>query len=366
MFVISTRNFPPEVGGMQNLIGGLSDALINHGPVKVFAEKTDGFEEYDNISKVDIERFGGIKIFRKYRKANRVKEFIKNNKNIRSIFFDHWKSVEKLNSNVFENIPTICLIHSKEINHSKNSNLNSRVLKSLDKVKYIVANSNFTKNLGMNIGLPDKKIHIIHPGHDEPINVGSNFKDESQKLFGESFPKILTVARLDRRKNHQNILICIRNLKEKFPKIKYISVGDGEEKNRLLSLVKELKLQNQVTFLDKINQELKVSLTQNSNLFLMPSITFKKSVEGFGISFIEAASYGVGSIGGKHGGASDAIKNNETGLICDGNDINSIYGSILKFFENDNYKKFGSNAKKFSENFTWKKIVRKYLNLIQI
>ena len=131
MFVISTRNFPPEVGGMQNLIGGLSDALINHGPVKVFADKTDGQEEYDNISKVDIERFGGIKIFRKYRKANRVKEFIKNNKNIRSIFFDHWKSVEKLNSNVFKNIPTICLIHSKEINHSKNSNLNKRVLKSL-------------------------------------------------------------------------------------------------------------------------------------------------------------------------------------------------------------------------------------------
>ena len=118
--------------------------------------------------------------------------------------------------------------------------------------------------------------------------------------------------------------------------------------------------------LDNISQDLKVSLIQTSNLFLMPSITFKKSVEGFGISFIEAASYGVGSIGGKHGGASDAIKNNETGLICDGNDINSIYGSILKFFENDNYKKFGSNAKKFSENFTWKKIVRKYLNLIQI
>ena len=45
----------------------------------------------------------------------------------------------------------------------------------------------------------------------------------------------------------------------------------------------------------------------------MPSIIYKKSVEGFGISFIEAASYGVGSIGGIDGGAEDAIKNNETG-----------------------------------------------------
>ena len=66
------------------------------------------------------------------------------------------------------------------------------------------------------------------------MNVGSNFKDESQKLFGESFPKILTVARFDKKKNHQNILICIRNLKEKFPKIKYISVGDGEEKSTVI------------------------------------------------------------------------------------------------------------------------------------
>ena len=42
MFIISTRNFPPEVGGMQNLMGGLANALINHGPVKVFADKFEG------------------------------------------------------------------------------------------------------------------------------------------------------------------------------------------------------------------------------------------------------------------------------------------------------------------------------------
>ena len=41
MFVISTRNFPPDVGGMQNLIGGLAKALVNHGPVTVFADKTE-------------------------------------------------------------------------------------------------------------------------------------------------------------------------------------------------------------------------------------------------------------------------------------------------------------------------------------
>ena len=99
MFVISTRNFPPDVGGMQNLIGGLAKALVNHGPVTVFADKTEKQTDYDNVSKATIERFGGFKLFRKYRKANRVSEFVKENKNIRSIFFDHWKSVEKINVN---------------------------------------------------------------------------------------------------------------------------------------------------------------------------------------------------------------------------------------------------------------------------
>ena len=47
----------------------------------------------------------------------------------------------------------------------------------------------------------------------------------------------------------------------------------------------------------------------------MPSIIHEKSVEGFGISFIEAAQYGIPSIGGKDGGASDAIIHEKTGLI---------------------------------------------------
>ena len=94
MFVISTRNFPPEIGGMQNLMGGLAKALVNHGPVKVFADKTEGFEKYDSSSNIEVERFGGIKILRKYRKANKVVEFVKNNQNVRSIFFDHWKKFQ--------------------------------------------------------------------------------------------------------------------------------------------------------------------------------------------------------------------------------------------------------------------------------
>ena len=158
--------------------------------------------------------------------------------------------------------------------------------------------------------------------------------------------------------------MCIKNLKSKFPNIKYISIGNGDEKKNLEKLKNELGLDKEVNFLYETNEQLKIALLNNSDLFLMPSVIYKKSVEGFGISFIEAASYGKGSIGGKDGGAKDAILDGKTGFLCDGNDLNSIYETIIKFFENENYKKLGSNAQDFSKNFKWNKIIKKYLKLI--
>ena len=144
MFLVSTRNFPPELGGMQNLMEGLSNALINHGPVKVFADNHEHAENYDQNSKLNIERISGFKIFRKYRKANLVKDFIKQNQ-IRACFFDHWKSIENIDLETLKKTKSFCLIHSKEINHPVGSSLNKRVLKSLGKADFVIANSKFTK-----------------------------------------------------------------------------------------------------------------------------------------------------------------------------------------------------------------------------
>ena len=123
-------------------------------------------------------------------------------------------------------------------------------------------------------------------------------------------------------------------------------------------------LKNEVTFLKYIDFNLKNALNSESNLFIMTSRIEKKSVAGFGISFIEAASYGVGDIGGKDGGASDAISHKKTGLICDGNDLNALYETLLKTLSDNHYKELGSNALAFSKNFSWDKIVKKYIELI--
>ena len=69
MFVVITRNFPPDIGGMQSLMEGLSKGLTNHGPVKVFADEYPNDKDYDQNSNLEIQRISGFKIFRKFRKA---------------------------------------------------------------------------------------------------------------------------------------------------------------------------------------------------------------------------------------------------------------------------------------------------------
>ncbi len=363
MFVVSTRNFPPDIGGIQSLMEGLSNSLLNHGPVKVFADSYTDSEKYDKNSPLHIERVSGFKLFKKIRKASLVNNFIKNNE-IRAIFFDHWKSIEKIDEEFLKKTVSFCLIHSKEINHNIGTSLNNRMKKSLNKANFIISNSKYTKNLGIQLGLNKEKIKVINPGSNYPMELKKEYIEKARKIFKDAYPKIITIARLDKRKNHQNILMCIKNLKIKFPKIKYISIGDGEEKRNLKSLQEELGLRDEVTFLYKTNNDIKNSLLNNSDLFLMPSIIHNKSVEGFGITFIEAASYKKGSIGGNCGGERDAIEDGKTGYICDGNDLNSIYETVLKFFNNDNYKTLGNNAHEFSKNFKWNIIIKKYLELI--
>ena len=90
-------------------------------------------------------------------------------------------------------------------------------------------------------------------------------------------------------------------------------------------------------FFKDISDDLKNSLVAKSDIFIMPSIIHKSSVEGFGIAFIEAAKFGVPSIGGKDGGASDAIEHEKTGLICDGTNLDDIYSSITTMLENKKY-----------------------------
>ena len=359
MYLIVTRSFPPELGGMQSLMWGLARELSKNFMIKVFADYIENHKEFDEQATFSIERVGGPKLLRKYRKAYLIDEFIKNGK-INGIIADHWKSLEHLKTNKKK----YCLIHGKEINHAKGSGINKRLLKVLNNVEKVIANSKYTKDLAINIGVKEENIIVINPGIDPIKDLDQKSLEKVESLLAVKTPRLITVSRFDKRKNHQKVIMALRNLKQIYPDIIYICIGYGDEEENIKDLVKELDLEGQVMFFKDISEDLKNALVAKSNIFVMPSTIYKSSVEGFGIAYTEAAQLSIPSIGGKDGGASDAIDHEKTGLICDGNNLDNIYSSINSMFENKKYLEYGKNAKEFVSKFYWPNIIEEYKKIL--
>jgi phosphatidylinositol alpha-1,6-mannosyltransferase len=359
MYLIVTRSFPPELGGMQSLMWGLAKEMSKNFMIKVFADFQEGHKEFDERLNFSIERVGGIKFLRKIRKAQLIDEISKENK-IDGIIGDHWKSLELLKSNKKK----YCLIHGKEINHPKGGRLNNRILKVLNNVEKVIANSNYTKNLAIEIGVNQEKIIVINPGVNQVNELDKKSTEKVESLLKVKMPRLITVSRFDKRKNHEKIIMALRNLKQIYPDIVYICIGYGEEEENIKKLVKELDLDSQVMFFKDISDNLKNALVARSNIFVMPSVIHKSSVEGFGIAYVEAAQYSIPSLGGKDGGASDAISHGKTGLICDGNNLDDIYSSLNSMIESKKYIELGKNAKEYASKFHWEKILEEYKKIL--
>ena len=203
MYLVVTRSFPPEVGGMQNLMWGLVNSISKYNLTKVYADYHEDHKNIDDTVSYSIERIKGAKLIRKYRKAFIINNFIEDNKNIKCIIADHWKSLELIKSNKKK----ICLIHSKEINHNKGSLLNKRVTNVLNNVDYVVSNSEFTKNLAIENGVNSEKIIVINPGVYPVKEIDKKISNEADSLLKNKNPRLITVSRLDKRKNHEKVIM---------------------------------------------------------------------------------------------------------------------------------------------------------------
>ena len=359
MYLIITRAFPPELGGMQSLMWGLTKEMSKNFMIKVFADYQENHKEFDKKENFSIERVGGIKLLRKIRKAQLINEFIKENK-VQGVIADHWKSLELIKTDKKK----YCLIHGKEINHPQGSSLNKRAIKVLNNVEKVIANSEYTKSLAINNGVNRELVKVINPGINSAKELDKNSLEKVESLFKIKTPRLITVSRFDKRKNHEKVIMALRNLKQIYPDIVYICIGYGDEEKNIKSLVEELNLNTQVMFFKDISDNLKNALVAKSDIFIMPSVIHKTSVEGFGIAYVEAAQYGIPSIGGKDGGASDAIEHNKTGMICDGNNLDEIYASLNSMIENKRYLELGKNAKEYVSKFNWEKIILEYKKIL--
>ena len=92
----------------------------------------------------------------------------------------------------------------------------------------------------------------------------------------------------------------------------------------------------------------------------MPALTTPESIEGFGISNIEAASYGLPCIVSDSGGTPESVGDN--GIIVKENNPKELANSIINIFEK--YKTYSNESYIFANKFDYKIKIKEYLNII--
>lgn len=353
MIIIFTQCFPPRIGGIENLVFNISKYLaLNSKKIYVLADDSKG--SLDEEVKFPIKYFSGIKFLRKKKKSFFLKKLAKEN-DIKAIITDSWKSLEYLPNNLLDkNI--ICLAHGAEFPQNPSQDKKIRIKNSLAKAKHIIVNSQYTSSLCKSY-VNANKIQLIRPGFTLPARI---------ELRKKSKPILITISRLEERKGIDLVIETIPQLLKKHPNLTYKIAGDGPDRDRIESLIKDNKLEKQVECLGYIDQKTKVELYQQAKIFVMPSRIVGNSVEGFGIVYVEAAAYGVPTIGSNKGGASDAIAANKTGLLCSGTDKNELFDKIDKLLSDERlYKEFSNNSLTHSKQYSWENIIKEYIKIIE-
>ena len=301
--------------------------------------------DFDSKCKFDIFRFDQIKFLRKKIKLSFAQNFLKNNK-IDIIFFDSWKSLEPFNYAI--GAKKICLVHGNEILKLSSKD---RILNSLNKADLVIYNSKFTKNKAIKNFKSLKKINhtIIYPAFTKKIS-----KNKIKKKYD-----LCTVARLEYRKGHHLVFEAMSVLRNKYNMIlKYAILGDGPELSRLKDLVIKHSLLEQVDFIYHDYPSEKIF--KNSSVHIMPTLTTPDSIEGFGISNVEAASFGLPCIVSNSGGTPESIGRN--GIIVKENDTKQLVKSIIDIFKT--YKSYSRQSYLFANKFESNKKIKEYLNAI--
>lgn len=123
------------------------------------------------------------------------------------------------------------------------------------------------------------------------------------------------------------------------------------------SLVNELHIRDKIVIKEWVNDI--ENYLQIANLLLHTSEN-----ESFGLSILEALSFGIPVVATKAGGVVEVMKDGETGFLCEIGDINYLATSVKKILKDEVLAKtIGEKSLQYvQENFSSETIVKKYLD----
>jgi phosphatidyl-myo-inositol dimannoside synthase len=166
---------------------------------------------------------------------------------------------------------------------------------------------------------------------------------------------ILTVGRVEKRKGHDMLAQAMPEIVREFSEALWIVVGSGPELENVRASVNELGLADHVVFTGGLSYEALSGLYARADVFIMPNRRIGPDIEGFGIVFLEAATFGVPCIAGNSGGARNAIDPGRTGLLCDGESPAEIAAAALTLLRDpEKTKNMGEAGRVWVKKHTWR------------
>lgn len=237
------------------------------------------------------------------------------------------------------------------------TNLNKFALKRFD--NYIAVSDSF-KDMLVSRGFDKDKIFTIYNGiflEDRAIKDKESYLKENNIAYKDKFI-VGILARLDKVKDHETYLRAAREVLDKDKSVIFLIAGDGQDKEHLLSLSKELALEDNVYFLG--NEEHPYDFLNAIDINVLCSLS-----ESFPYVIMEGGSLKKATIASKVGGIPKIILDGETGKLFEKQDYKALAAHILDLKNNDDERKvLGENLyARIIDNFTHIKMAEKHVDI---
>ena len=205
--------------------------------------------------------------------------------------------------------------------------------------------------------IPKEKVEVVYNGIS-PLKVNAIKKATRQELnLPENAFVFGTIARLDPIKNQKLMIKAFANVAVKVKHIYLVVVGDGDLREELVSLTKQLNIVERVRFTGyKSNPTKYLDLM---DIFLLPSLS-----EGTSMTLLEAMSIGKPCIVTNAGGNPEIVKHLETGLVTENDNEEELTVAIESLIDSPVIPNYSKNALvRFNAQFQVNRMMEQYSNL---
>jgi phosphatidylinositol alpha-1,6-mannosyltransferase len=372
--LIATNEFRPAVGGVATYSYEVARALqaFSREVVVVAGRKHATATEFDQSQPFAVHRMGES-ASQPYRHMVRLLALAKHIRAFQPTYL--WASDWRMGLAVAINasrysIPFMVSAYGSEILPVQTSNWKRKLaLAVFKRADAVLGISRYTTDLLRGLGVPGSKLHLISMGVDpdtyceKPTRV-----EEINQRFNLAGRKvILSLARLTPRKGQDVVIRALPRVLRNVPNAVYLVAGHGEDEKRLRQLVVDHHLEGKVIFAGCVEEAEKAAYYQACDVYIMLSRQAGHLVEGFGLTYLEAAACGKPLVGGRHGGTVDVITHGITGLLVDPTDHRAAAVALTRLLTDEKLaQELGQNGRRMVEtSANWTETARQTIGIME-